>query len=250
MIQKILYPLITAILILVFLEFLIHMQWISSYLLPAPSQIAITLQIDFLEYFNAAQETLSAAVAGLLLSILIGVSTAMLLSTFAWAENALYPYAVFFQTVPLISIAPLLVIWFGFGFNTVMISSWIASVFPIIANTFSGLRSVDPDLENLFRLYKANRFDKLFYLRFPYAIPQIFVGIRIATGLSLIGAIVGEFIAGGGLGGLIDVARTQQRIDKVFAAVIICSFSGVILLAFWNLVAKIVLKRWNWNQVF
>src|SRR4029077_2796392 len=121
----------------------------------------------------------------------------------------------------------------------------IASIFPVIANTLAGMWATDRSLKDLFNLYGARRWQILFKLRLPNAIPQIFTGIKISSGLAMIGAIVGEFIAGGGLGGLIDAARNQQRLDKVFAAVLIASFAGIVIIAVLNLLELLFLGNWK-----
>ena len=238
-------PLIPAIVVTMVAEALVRYGVIPTYILPAPTDILGSLSSDTGEYLTAAATTLAAATTGLLLSALGGVFIALVLSSSHVIERALYPYAVFFQTVPIIAIAPLLVIWFGFGLPTVIVSAFIVSVFPVIANTLAGLRSAPQPLQDLFRLYGATRFDELRKLKLPCAVPQIVTGIRIAGGLAMIGAIVGEFIAGGGLGGLIDMARTQQRLDKVFAAVLIASFLGIFIVALLNLFFRLTLKRWH-----
>jgi NitT/TauT family transport system permease protein len=229
--RSVIPPLIPLFILTLAAEILVRSQIVPSYLLPAPSQVLTALLTNTEEFARAALETLASAAAGLGLSVILGVGLALVFSSSSFLGRALYPYAVFFQTVPLIAIAPLLVIWFGFGAPTVIAASLIASVFPVIANTLAGLWSADHELVELFRLYGAGRFAVLFKLRLPSALPQIFTGIRIAGGLAMIGAIVGEFIAGGGLGGLIDAARVQQRVDKVFAAVLIASFAGIIITA-------------------
>ena len=162
------------------------------------------------------------------------------LSSSDLARRAFYPYAVFFQTVPIISIAPLLVIWFGFGQPTVIASAAIVSVFPIIASTLLGLKSTEPSLLDLFKLYTASNRQTLWMLKIPFALPQIFSGLRIASGLAVVGAIVGEFIGGGGLGSVVDAARTQQKIDRVFAAVLISSLLGVVLVGAVNFISASV----------
>ena len=118
-------------------------------------------------------------------------------------------------------------IWFGYGTRTVVASAFVVSIFPVIANTLSGILSTEPALRDLFRLYGASTFVTLWKLRFPAALPQILTGLRVASGLAVIGAIVGEFIGGQGLGSVVDVARTQQRVDKVFAAVLLASVLGL-----------------------
>jgi NitT/TauT family transport system permease protein len=168
-----------------------------------------------------------------------------LLSASRFLKRAVYPYAIFFQTVPIIAIAPLLVIWFGFGRPTVVASAFIVSIFPIVASTLLGLESTDPALVDLFRLYSAGPVARMTKLRVPFALPQMFSGLRIASGLSVIGAIVGEFIAGGGLGAIVDAARTQQRIDKVFAAVLISAVLGLVMIAVINSIGWLSLKNWH-----
>ena len=224
----ILPPLIPLVLALAVAELVVKLGWVHDYILPPPSAIFTSLVEDRAEYLDAFFSTSTAAVLGLLASFMIGSLVAILLAVSGLLRRAFYPYAIFFQTVPIISIAPLLVIWFGFGRPTVIASAFIVSIFPIIASTLLGLRSTEPAYVDLFRLYSASKWDHLVKLRLPFAAPQIFSGLKIAAGLAVIGAIVGEFIAGGGLGSVIDAARTQQRIDKVFAAVLISSVLGLI----------------------
>ena len=243
--RKLILPLIPFLILVAVAEFLVQNGYVASYILPPPSAVFLSFVNDFSEYVSALQQTLGAAVLGLFWAGIAGVLVALLLASSDSVEAAFYPYATFFQTVPIISVAPLLVIWFGFGFRTVVISSFIVSVFPVIANTTAGLKFTDPALVDLFRLYGASRRDLLFKLRLPGAVPQIFTGLKISAGLAMIGAVIGEFITGGGLGGVIDEAKTQQRLDKVFAAVLLASFSGIILLFLLNVSSKILLKRWR-----
>lgn len=220
-------PLFVFIFILGCSEFLVRADLIKDYILPAPSQVwsafgssGSELQLGFLN-------TALCAFLGLALSFITGTLLAILLFLSRLLRRALMPYAIFFQTVPVIAIAPMLVIWFGFGRPTVIASAFVVSVFPIISSTLIGLQSTDPALVDLFRLYSASRWDHIFRLRLPFALPHVFSGLRIAAGLAVIGAIVGEFIGGGGLGSVIDAARTQQRVDLVFAAVMLASIIGL-----------------------
>jgi NitT/TauT family transport system permease protein len=245
LIWRILIPFMMFVILLITAESLIMHQIVPSFILPAPSEVWLTLQTNFLEYLQATLVTLTEALCGLALSFVIGVSVALFMTSSRGIEAALHPYALFFQTVPLISIAPLLVIWFGYGMSTVIVSSFIVSVFPMIVNTLAGLKATDHALLDLFRIYGASRLQTLFKLKLPSAIPHIVTGLRISTGLSMIGAIVGEFIAGGGLGGLIDSSRSQQRLDKVFAAVLICSLTGIFLVAMINILVRSLLSRWR-----
>jgi NitT/TauT family transport system permease protein len=229
-------------------EIAVRMAWVPSYLMPAPSEVMHSLLDDRSQLALAAWATFSSALAGLLLSFVAGTFFAIALSSSELARRAFYPYAVFFQTVPIISIAPLLVIWFGFGQPTVIASAAIVSVFPIIASTLLGLKSTEPALLDLFRLYAASNQQTLRMLKIPFALPQMFSGLRIASGLAVVGAIVGEFIGGGGLGSVVDSARTQQRIDRVFAAVLISSLLGVVLVGAVNFLAALSLGSWHSSE--
>jgi NitT/TauT family transport system permease protein len=200
------------------------------------------------ELFQALLSTSAGSLAGFALSAVTGIAIAILLSSSRGVQRAFYPYAIFFQTVPLIAVAPLLVIWFGFGIETVIASAFVASVFPVIANTLSGILSTDPPLRDLFKLYGASPLVTLFKLRIPAALPQVFTGLRVSAGLAVVGAIVGEFIAGGGLGSVVDIARTQQRIDKVFAAVLLASLLGLGMFGLINLFSHLMLRRWHASE--
>lgn len=238
-------PLLPAAVFLVLGEWLVRTDYLPRYLVPAPSDVFQTFVADSSELWSACLSTLISSASGLALSLSMGLLLGIILSSSRFVQKAFYPYAIFFQTVPIIAIAPLLVIWIGFGRPTVIASTFIVSVFPMIASTLSGLQSTDVNLTDLFKLYRASRFDSLFKLRLPYALPQIFVGVRISAGLSVIGAIVGEFIAGGGLGGIIDVARTRQRVDVIFAALILASLIGLAFVQATNATSRRALRHWH-----
>ncbi len=243
--RRVFPPIVTFVIVVLVVEILVRGGAVASYLLPAPSTVAKTLVTQSQELGRATWETACATLVGFGMSVAGGVIAAIALSSAGWVRRAFYPYAIFFQTVPIIAIAPLLVIWFGYGMRTVIVSAFIVSIFPVIANTLDGLRSTDPALRDLFRLYGANRWATLWKLRLPAAMPQILTGMRIAAGLAVIGAIVGEFVGGGGLGGLVDIARTQQRTDKVFAALLLASALGLALFAGVGLASRLALRRWH-----
>ena len=241
-------PLIPFVVLTASIEFLVRGGVIRGFLLPAPSAVFLAIWNNWDELARAMLTTSASALIGFLLSTLGGIAVAVLLSSSRWVQRAFYPYAVFFQTVPIIAIAPLLVIWFGYGMKTVIASAFVVSIFPVIANTLTGILSTDPALRDLFQLYGASPTVTLFKLRFPAALPQILTGLRVASGLAVIGAIVGEFIGGGGLGSVVDVARTQQRIDKVFAAVLLASLLGLALFGLVNLISALTLRRWHASE--
>ena len=248
MLKKLLPPLIPFVVVTLALEWMVRAGIVAGYLVPAPSAVFRALLDNRDELAAAMAKTSTGALAGFALSVLSGIVIAVLLSSSRAIQRSFYPYAVFFQTVPIIAIAPLLVIWFGYGMKTVIASAFIVSIFPVIANTLQGLLSTDPALRDLFRLYGASAAVTLVKLRFPAALPQILTGLRVASGLAVIGAIVGEFIGGAGLGSVVDVARTQQRVDKVFAAVLLASVLGLALFGLINLISAVTLRRWHASE--
>jgi len=247
-VTKILPPLIPFAVITLMLEGMVRGGFVPAYLVPAPSSVFRALVDNRNELATAMAKTSAAAFLGFALSTLAGIGIAVLLSSSRAIQRSFYPYAVFFQTVPIIAIAPLLVIWFGYGMQTVTASAFIVSIFPIIANTLTGLLSTDPALRDLFQLYGASPGVTLVKLRFPAALPQILTGLRVASGLAVIGAVVGEFIGGEGLGSVVDVARTQQRVDKVFAAVLLASVLGLALFGLINLISAMTLRHWHASE--
>ena len=246
--RKVILALIPFLVVTLALEWLVRAGWIKAFLVPPPSAVFQTMVHDWPELFGALAKTSAGALLGFALSAAGGIAIAVFLSSSRAIQDAFYPYAVFFQTVPVIAIAPLLVIWFGYGMRTVVASAFLVSIFPVIANTLTGILSTDPALRDLFRLYGASPGATLWKLRFPAALPQILTGLRIAGGLAVIGAIVGEFIGGQGLGSVVDIARTQQRTDKVFAAVLLASALGLALFGFINLLSRLALRRWHASE--
>lgn len=239
-----LLPLVPLVLASAAAEIAVRAGWIAGYLVPAPSRVVGTLIRDR-DLWRAAADTALASLGGFALSAAIGLALAVVLSSARWVLRTFYPYAVIFQTVPLIAVAPMLVIWIGFGMPTVIASAFIVSLFPVIANAITGLLSTDPALVDLFRLYGASRAAILWKLRLPFALPAILTGLRIAGGLAVIGAIVGEFITGGGLGGIIDASRTQQRVDRIFAGLLLASSLGIALFGAVELVSRRTLRHWH-----
>ncbi len=223
-------------------QLVVAQEWVAAYLLPSPTQIyATTLQL-WPEIWAATLSTARSILWGLGFSILTGVSLALLFFAIPLVRRAVLPFCIFFQTVPIIAIAPLLVIWFGFGDPTVRASAFIVSLFPILANTLTGLQETDPQLRELYRLYRPSPWQLIAKLQLPSALPYMLTGIRISAGLAVIGAIVGEFIAGGGIGSLIDAARTQQRVDLVFSGVLMSSMLALSLVFAIEVLSRLLLR--------
>ena len=210
------------------LELSVRSGFIPTYILPAPSQVLHALYEYRNELAHALGQTLRATLVGFLLSVVVGFGVALLFNQVKFLRLALFPIAVFFQTVPIIAIAPLLVIWFGFGEPTVRAAAAIVAFFPILSSSMVGLESARREHLELARTFAASSWQILFHLEIPSAMRSVFGGLQIAAGLAVVGALVGEFVGGGGLGSLIDSARTEQRVDVVFAAVALSASFGLI----------------------
>jgi NitT/TauT family transport system permease protein len=195
--------------------------------------------------------TAQVALAGLAIAFVIGTLVAVVMSQTYWLERTIYPYAVILQTVPLVAIAPLVGLKMGFSNNSRIVICVIISLFPIIANTLFGLKSATPAQHDLFTLAHTDRWTRLRKLQFPAALPAIFAGLRIAAGLSVIGAIVGEFFyragdpAKAGLGRQLSVYQSQQRTYLVITALFFSCLLGIALFAVFSAVGTHLTKQWS-----
>lgn len=234
-------------------EILVRALRVPLYLLPPPSAIAQVAIAESTTLASATIVTGRAALFGFVLSGLTGVAGGVLMASSRVFERALAPYTVFLQTVPIVAVAPLLVIWFGPGLRAVTMSAVIVSVFPVVAGTLSGIRSIEPAQRDLFRLYGASRWQTLRSLELPSALPSIITGLRVASGLAVIGAIVGEFVAGfseggAGLGITVLSAYRQMRTDLLFAAVLLSSALGLALFTAVNAAGYLLLRKWHASE--
>lgn len=225
---------------------------VKTFLVPRPMAIYDCIVANRTALMESTWETAKPALIGFGASAAVGILAAIILASSKWILRAFYPYTLFFQTVPLVAIAPLLVVWMDYGMKPVAMSAFIVSVFPVIANTLSGLQSVDPNLRDMFRLYRAGPIATLFKLRLPSALPSILTGLRISAGLAVIGTIVGEFVASfverPGLGITIIVANRGQDADMVFAAVLVSSLLGLVLFAAINVASWLLLRHWHASE--
>jgi NitT/TauT family transport system permease protein len=226
----------------------------KGYLVPAPQQVAMAVADNAAVLILATLTTLKEASLGFVLAIIGGISLAALMSQSRILERSLYPYAVLLQTVPVVAIAPLIVLWFGYNDQSVVIVSLIMSLFPIVNNTLLGLRSTSRNLTELFALHKASRNVSFRKLQLPGALPHIIAGLRISAGLSVIGAIVGEFIIGsgnaqGGLGVQIVFAQGRMYTALLFAEVIAATLLGFLFFSLVSSVGSVLLKNWHESAV-
>jgi NitT/TauT family transport system permease protein len=220
------------------------------FLLRPPHEVARVGFLDwdnFSEILDALWESAQVAMIGLAISIVLGMTIAILMSQTILIERATYPFLVMLQAIPILAIVPLIGFWFGYGQNARVIVCVIISLFPIIVNTLFGLQSADPAMHDLFTLEHARRPTRLRKLMLPAALPAIFAGLRIAAGLSVIGAIVGDFFFGqgpAGIGRLLRRFGSQAQGEQLIAAVIMSSGLGVAVFLFFGWVQSRVIGKW------
>jgi NitT/TauT family transport system permease protein len=198
--------------------------------------------------------TLKITFMALGIALVGGAALAILMAQSRWVELALYPYAVILQVTPIVAIAPLILIYAPSTQSALLICAWIVAFFPILSNTTQGLRSTDHNLLNLFELYGANRWQTLFYLKIPNALPYFLAGLKIAGGLALIAAVVAEFAAGSagaGSGLAFRLLESQFRLNipRLFAALILLSFTGICIFFATSLVSHLLLRKWHESAV-
>lgn len=219
---------------------------VREVLLPGPVQVAAAFMKLRPELFSALLRTLAAAGIGLGFSTVIGVFTAFVFSQSAPIRQTFYPYAILLQTIPIIAIAPMVVIALGRSLLSVSLISAVLSLFPIITSTTTGLLQVDPRLLELFRLHRATRMQILLKLRLPHALPYLISGLRIASGAAIVGAIVGEFFVGSsrpGLGAMIQKKATGLNNAELYATVAVATSLGILMFAMITVVGEQLLKR-------
>jgi len=247
---RILPPLMAFVVVTLAAEIITRATHAPAYLFPRPSAVIRTIVLDRDGLAAAFWNTSQAVLMGFAASAVLGILLAIALASSRLLRRAIFPYTVFFQTVPVVAIAPLLVIWIGPGLHSVTVATLIVAVFPVITNTLTGLLTTDPALEDLFTLYGSDRFSRLLKLRFPSALPSIFSGLRVSAGLAVIGtivseALVGQLLNGEGLGAMLRGANQSGHADRVFALVLLSSLLGLVLFGAVNLAGKLLLKAWR-----
>ena len=221
------------------------------FLLPPPWAVAHTGLVDPISrsaIVAALTQTATVALTGLGVAVLVGVTVAVLMSQARWLEESIYPYAVIVQTLPIVAIVPLVGLWLGFNFSSRVIVCVVMSLFPIITNTLFGLKSADPGLHDLATLHNASRWTRLRTIAFPNALPAMFTGIRIAGGLSVIGAIVSDFFfrqGYPGIGRLLDIYRANLNYEGLIAAIFASSSLGIVVFWFIGWLGQRVTGAWT-----
>ena len=248
-IKNIVPPILVLILFLLFWSFGAKM-YDMDFLLPGPLTVGKAFITDIDMVVGGAWITFQEALYGYLLAITIGIVSAAIMSQSKILERSFYPYAILLQTVPVVVVAPLIVLWFGFEMKSVIIISLIISLFPIINNTLLGLKSTSTNLVELFQMHNKSRLVNFFKLRLPAAVPNIIAGLRISAGLSIIGAIVGEFIIGsgsedGGLGVQIIYAQAELETPLVMALILTATLLGFAFFMTVTMIGHQFMKHWH-----
>jgi NitT/TauT family transport system permease protein len=230
-------------------ELVVQANNIAPYILPAPSAVVATLVKDWATLSASLLVTLRTTAIALVLATLGGVLLAVIFAQSRLIERSLYPFAVILQVTPVVSVAPLLLVYLDSG-TAMLVCAFIVAFFPILSNTTLGLASTDPNLRNLFKLYGAGRWRELVLLRAPSALPYFLGGLRIGGGLALIGAVVAEIAAGSagqgsGLAYRIVESGYRLNIPRMFAALLLISFTGIVIYALLALLSHLVLRRWH-----
>jgi NitT/TauT family transport system permease protein len=248
-IVRILLPVIVLAAGLLIWEVVVRLNNIPPYVLPSPTAVFKTLIDDWPVLWQSLLTTLLTTVEGFIAAAIGGIGLALLFNQSKWLEYSLFPYAVILQVTPVIAIAPLLLIYLPQQ-TAVVVCAWIVGFFPVLSNTTLGLNSVDRNLAGLFQLYGASRMQTLQLLKLPSALPYTLGGLRIAGGLSLIGAVVAEIAAGSagaGSGLAYRIAESGYRLNipRMFAALFLLSVAGIVIYGLLALTSHLILRRWH-----
>jgi NitT/TauT family transport system permease protein len=225
-------PFLFLIFIVVAWDLAIRVFRIPPYQIPAPADVVVVLWQDWPELMRQAWPTTYATVCGFLLSAVFGIPVAMLIAGSKTVESYVYPLLVFSQSVPKIAIAPLFVVWFGFGIVPKVISAFLLGFFPVVVSAVQGFKSVDPDMVDLARAMQGSRFHVFCAVNLPHAMPAIFSGLKVSVTLAVVGAVVGEFVgSNSGIGYVLQRSIGTFDLPTMFAALVILALLGVVL--FW-----------------
>ncbi|MEZ6125566.1 MAG: ABC transporter permease [Planctomycetaceae bacterium] len=244
--QALAAPCLVTVMVVVIWDLTLRLTGVSSVVVPAPLDVLHAIISDRQVLAEATFRTALTAATGLGGSILLGVCAAFAFSQSKLIRTAFYPYAVLLQTVPIIAVAPIVVVTLGRGFHSVAMISMIISLFPVITSTTTGLLQTDADLRELFQLHQASRWQTFLKLQLPSALPYLISGIRIAGGAAVVGAIVGEFFVGSdvkGLGVLIERRKFGLKPDQLYAAVLMSTALGITCFTAITLIGEFFLQR-------
>jgi NitT/TauT family transport system permease protein len=223
---------------------------VKAFVLPAPTEIFRHLGSDPGFYARNARVTLWEAGLGFSLGLVLALAAATVMAHVRVVEQAALPLVVLVQVTPIIAYAPAAVIWLGFGLKPILLITSLVCFVPFLVNSVIGLRSVDPDAAELMRSVSAGRREVFFRLRVPSALPYVFSAARIAVGLALIGAVLGEYFAGvsSGLGYAVKVAQARSLVDQLWGSIFVLGFLGSVAVLLIAALERVTL-RWHSSQI-
>jgi NitT/TauT family transport system permease protein len=248
-------PFSALVLFLLLWQGVILVSGLKPFVLPGPLNVVQAFIDKGADLFTAAWFTFRSSSISFVLVILLGTAVSFVLASNKFIEKALYPYAVMLQSTPVIALAPIIIIWFGLGFGSIVVISIIIAIFAVVANTTQGLISVENNLQNLFKLYGASSSQTLWKLRLPFALPYMVTGWRIASAQVVIGSIVGEYMAGaggggqGGLGLVIAASSARLQTAYLFASALTSALMGVAFFLLVNFIGHLLLRSWHESAV-
>ncbi|KYC44077.1 ABC transporter ATP-binding protein [Scytonema hofmannii PCC 7110] len=248
-------PIIVGMLALFAWEIFVRVAGLPPYLLPGPILVFKTLISDWNELFPSLIITLQITLVAFFAAVISGLLISILFTQNKWIERSFFPYAVILQTTPIVAIAPLIIIWLRNNtFAALVVCAWIVAFFPILSSTTLGLNSTERNLTNVFRLYKASRWQTLLYLRLPSAMPYFLEGLRISGGLSLIGAVVAEFVAGtggakSGIAYQILISSYNLQVPRMFAALFMTTCTGIFIFVALTSISDFILRNWHESAI-
>ena len=241
-------PLLLIVALVVLWQAAVSVFSIPKWLIPTPLEVINEMIKEWPRLWREGLVTAYASLLGFLMSVVIGIPLAMAIAYSRVIESFLYPVLVFSQTIPKIAIAPLFVVWFGFGVFPKVISGFLLAFFPIVVATVTGFKSVERDMIDLVRSMKASRLQTFAMISFPFALPSIFAGLKVAVTLAVVGAVVGEFVgSNSGLGYLLQIANGNFDLPLMFAALVALAFIGVLFFVVLEAIER-ALMPWHTSQ--
>ena len=241
-------PIVFLVLLVAGWDLAIRLFHIPAYQVPAPYEVLVTLREEWPNLLAQAWPTTLATLCGFALSAAFGIPAAMLIAGSKTVEDYVYPLLVFSQSVPKIAIAPLFVVWFGFGLLPKVLSAFLLGFFPVVVASVQGFKSVDPDMFDLVRALQANRWQIFRIVSLPHALPSIFAGLKVSITLAVVGAVVGEFVgANSGIGFVLQRSIGIFELPMMFAALLVLALIGVVLFWLIDLIERLLIP-WHASQ--
>ena len=245
--QRLLYapwsrPVLLILVLLVLWDLAIRIFKIPPYLIPAPEAVIRAFLREWPRLLGESLVTTWATLGGFALSIAFGIPMALAIAYSRTVESFLYPLLVFSQSIPKVAIAPLFVVWFGFGIIPKVIAAFLLGFFPVVVSTVVGFKSVEPDMVDLARSMKATKLQTFARISLPQALPHIFAGLKVSVTLAVVGAVVGEFVgSNSGIGYVLQIANGNFDLPLMFAALVVLSMIGVILFVAVDIVERLLI---------